>query len=210
MIVVIPWALRFLSRHVIPYAPRSEFALLLIGAVICGYITKHLGVYYLVGAFLVGFIVGILRETLPGFHSEQIIGAVELFASLFIPFYFFHAGLEVPAEALKTEALVSGGLLVLLIVPVRVLLIAIARKWMLGEPLQASLRVAAPLLPTLVFTLVISGILFEQKMIDSSFYGALIFYTLCSSLLPQLALRMKPFCFASQALDNAGERDESV
>lgn len=190
LVLFIPLALRFLSRHVTPYAPKSEFALLLIGAVICGYITKHLGVYYLVGAFLVGFIVGILRETLPDFHSEQIIGAVGLFASLFIPFYFFHAGLEVPRAALSLDAVLLGLGLVVMLVPIRVLLVAIPRKWTLSESLHSSLRVAAPLLPTLVFTLVIGSILFEQKMIGPVLYGALVFYTLINSLLPQFLFRL--------------------
>lgn len=199
LIVIIPLALRFLARYVTPHAPKSEFALLLIGAVICGYITKHLGVYYLVGAFLVGFIVGILREKLPDFHSEQIIGAVGLFSSLFIPFYFFHAGLEVPRAALSPEAIRLGVLLVLLMVPIRVALIAIPRRWALRESLRASLRIAAPLLPTLVFTLVLGSILYEQEMISAVFYGALLIYTLLNSLLPQIL-----FCFDKLRREEGG------
>lgn len=191
LIVVIPLSLRFLARYVTPHAPKSEFALLMIGAVICGYITKHLGVYYLVGAFLVGFIVGILRETLPDFHSGEIIGALGLFSSLFIPFYFFHAGLVVPNAALSADAIMSGLLLVLIMIPVRVALIAIPRKRTLRESLLSSLRIAAPLLPTLVFTLVIANILYTEKMIDEVFYGGLVFYTLINSLLPQILFRFK-------------------
>lgn len=210
MIVVIPLTLQLLARHVTPYAPKSEFALLLIGAVICGYITKYLGVYYLVGAFLVGFIVGVLRETLPDFHTKQIVEAVGLFASLFIPFYFFHAGLEVPREALSLQALGLGILLVLLLVPLRIALIAIPRKWTLNESLHASLRVAAPLLPTLVFTLVIGGILYAQQMIGAVFYGALLFYTIINSLLPQIIFRVERFRMKgtesdSRAADVAGQ-----
>lgn len=193
LIVIIPLALRFLARHVTPHAPNSEFALLLIGAVICGYITKLLGVYYLVGAFLVGFIVGILRETLPDFHSEQIIGAVGLFSSLFIPFYFFHAGLEVPHAAFTREALLLGVGLLLLMIPIRVALIALPRRLTLGESLRASLRIATPLLPTLVFTLVLGSILYAQKMINAVFYGALVFYTIINSLLPQVLFRLERF-----------------
>lgn len=194
LIAIIPLALRFLARHVTPYAPKSEFALLLIGAVICGYITKHLGVYYLVGAFLVGFSVGILRDTLPDFHSEQIIGAVGLFSSLFIPFYFFHAGLEVPRAALSPVAILLGVLLVLIMVPVRVALIALPRRWTLGESFRASLRIATPLMPTLVFTLVLGNILYAHKLIDEVFYGALVFYTLINSLMPQIMFRSEQLC----------------
>lgn len=188
MILIIPWALLFLARHVTPYAPKSEFSLLVIGAVICGYITKHLGVYFLFGAFLVGFIVGLLREKIPDFHSEKLTDAIGLFSSLFIPFYFFHAGLEVPSAGINFDSLSQGLLLAAVLVPVRLALVFIPRQLTLGESLSSSLRIASPLLPTLIFTLVLGNILHAQQMINDNFYGALLFYTLINSLIPQFLL----------------------
>src|SRR6185312_3512100 len=54
VVVLIPFAFRFFASVVAPYAPRSEFAFLLMVAFVCAYTTRTLGVYYLVGAFLVG------------------------------------------------------------------------------------------------------------------------------------------------------------
>src|SRR5688500_17131303 len=54
MTFVLPVAFRLFAARIAPVAPRSEFAFLLMLAVVAAYITKALGVYYLVGAFLVG------------------------------------------------------------------------------------------------------------------------------------------------------------
>ena len=61
-------------------APRSEFAFLLMLAVVAAYISKALGVYYLVGAFLVGAAAQSFRERLPALSSESLVHAVEAFA----------------------------------------------------------------------------------------------------------------------------------
>ncbi|MBK7092132.1 MAG: hypothetical protein IPH59_10520 [bacterium] len=63
-------------------------------AVVCAFVTRELGVYYLVGAFVAGVAAQRFREELPAMASEQMLHAVELFASVFVPFYFFNAGLH--------------------------------------------------------------------------------------------------------------------
>ena len=65
MAAFLPVLLRFLADGVSRHAPNSEFAFLLIVAVIFAYATRQLGVYYLVGAFLVGITARRLREQLP-------------------------------------------------------------------------------------------------------------------------------------------------
>lgn len=50
--VGLPLVLIFLGRIVIPHAPGSEFSLLVMVGLISAYLTKQIGVYYLVGAFL--------------------------------------------------------------------------------------------------------------------------------------------------------------
>ena len=63
------------------------------------------GVYYLVGAFVVGITAQRFRERLPAIASDQMLHAVEVFASFFVPFYFFSAGLHVRHEDFAGEAL---------------------------------------------------------------------------------------------------------
>jgi hypothetical protein len=92
VVIIIPLAFRLFASTVAPYAPKSEFAFLLMVAVVCAYATRLLGVYYLVGAFLVGVAAQRFRASHPAMSSERMVDALESFGSVFIPFYFFHAG----------------------------------------------------------------------------------------------------------------------
>ena len=108
MIAVIPLLYFALARYVVPYAPGSEFSLLLMVGLICAVITKTLGVYYLVGAFVAGLVARSLSKRLKTLASEENLEAIRLFSSFFIPFYFFHSGLGVPSAALISASLVYG------------------------------------------------------------------------------------------------------
>ena len=94
LIALLPLAFRLFAAFVVPHAPKSEFAFLMMLAVACAVVTYELGVYYLVGAFLVGMVARRFRERAPALASERMLDAVESFASLFVPFYFFYAGLN--------------------------------------------------------------------------------------------------------------------
>jgi Kef-type K+ transport system membrane component KefB len=72
LLVVIPLAFRFFARFVAPYAPKSEFAFLLGVAVVTAIATRALGVYYLLGAFLVGVSAQRFRTHLPALSSEKL------------------------------------------------------------------------------------------------------------------------------------------
>ena len=52
-----------------------------------------------------------------------------------------------------------------------------------------ALRVSTPLLPTLVFTLVIAEIVRERYAVPQWLYGGLVAYTLLNTLIPGFALR---------------------
>ena len=195
IVVVIPIAFRTFSSVVAPYAPRSEFAFLLMVAVGCAYATRLLGVYYLVGAFLVGVAAQRFRGSHPAMSSEKMIDALEAFGSVFIPFYFFHAGTEIHSEQLGPRAIFFGLLLVVIVVPVRVGLIALHRRLALSEPFAASRRIASAMVPTLVFTLVIDGILVEQFGLSATVAGALVLYTVVNTTLPAFVLRAQPADF---------------
>ena len=195
IVVVIPIAFRGFATLVAPYAPRSEFAFLLMVAVGCAYATRLLGVYYLVGAFLVGVAAQRFRGSHPAMSSEKMIDALEAFGSVFIPFYFFHAGTEIRSEQLTFAAIAIGLLMVAIVVPVRVGLIALHRKIALNEKFTTSRRVASAMIPTLVFTLVIDGILVEQFGLSPTVAGALVLYTVVNTTLPAFILRAQPADF---------------
>jgi Kef-type K+ transport system membrane component KefB len=94
MIVILPVIFKLFARIIIPYAPKSEFAFLLMVAVLSAFITRRLGVYYLVGAFVVGVSAQNFKRWLPALGTDNMLHSVEVFASFFIPFYFFQAGLQ--------------------------------------------------------------------------------------------------------------------
>lgn len=205
MIIGIPVMFKWLARLVIPYAPGSEFSLLVMIGLIAAYLTDELGVHYLVGAFLAGFIARLLRQRLPGLASKGNLHAIQLFASFFVPFYFFFAGMGAPAGALSWDALKLGLLLTGVVLPVRVATIWLQRRFIKGESAAGSLRVAVALTPTLIFTMVLAAILRDRFHIADSLYGALLVYAGCSTLLPSLVLARPPDFAAIADIDGASE-----
>jgi len=192
MVVILPVAFRVFALRIVPYAPKSEFAFLLMVAVLCAFVTRRLGVYYLVGAFIVGITAQRFRERLPAIASEQMLHAVEVFASFFIPFYFFNVGLHLHREDFGAEALLVGGAFLVTMIPLRIAQVAFHRRLVLGEPLRKGGRIGVSMLPTLVFTLVIAEILLDRFGITRSVFGGLVIYALGSTLIPGFALRLPP------------------
>lgn len=195
MIVVLPLLFIVLGKVVVPYAPGSEFSLLVMVGLIASYLTYQLGVYYLVGAFLAGFIARLLRRRMPQLASDQNLMAIQLFASFFVPFYFFYKGLSVPSGALSWDALLLGLALSAALLPFRIGGVWLQRRAIRGESARSSLRVATALAPTLIFTLVLATILREQFGASDVLYGALLVYAAVSTILPSLVLA-KPVDFS--------------
>jgi Kef-type K+ transport system membrane component KefB len=121
--------------------------------------------------------------------SEKMLTATEAFASIFVPFYFFHAGAALRRADFTIEALLFGLAALAVFVPVRLGLVMLHRKIRFGESARQSLRVGVPLLPTLVFTLVIAGILRERFQMPPYVFGGLMVYALLNTLIPSFVLR---------------------
>ncbi len=197
MIVVLPLLFIVLGRVVVPYAPGSEFSLLVMVGLIASYLTFQLGVYYLVGAFLAGFIARLLRHRMPMLASDQNLRAIQMFASFFVPFYFFYKGMSVPSGAFTLQALGLGLALTAAALPLRIGGVWLQRRFIKGESARGSLRVATALSPTLIFTLVLATILRERFDIPDTLYGGLLIYAAISTWLPSLVLA-KPLDFNVQ------------
>ncbi len=192
MIVLLPLIFLILGRWVMPYAPESGFSMLVMVGLIAAYLTKQLGVYYLVGAFLAGFTARLLRERIPQLAPTENLRAVRLFASFFVPFYFFHGGMTVPAGALVWESVWLGLALTAVVLPLRIGVQWLQRRLIFREDAQTALKVPVALVPTLIFTLVLATILHEQFQIPDTWYGALLVYAALTTILPALVLS-KPF-----------------
>ncbi len=192
MVAFLPLVFRLFASVVLPHAPKSEFAFLLMVAVVCALVTRQLGAYYLVGAFVVGLAAQRFREQLPAIASEQMVHAVEVFASFFVPFYFFHAGVSLQGEDFTPAAIGLGIGLLAVLVPLRVGLVAFHRSVALGESTRGGVRIGMAITPTLVFTLVIAEILRERFSLSPVLFGGLVVYTLLNTVIPGFFLRLPP------------------
>lgn len=192
LILFLPYVFRLLARLILPYAPNSEFVILVMTAVSCAIGTLALGVYYLVGAFAVGLAAHRLQDKLPTLTSERMLLAVEAFASIFVPFYFFHAGGTLRRDDFSIEALGIGLAFLVIAVPVRIASVVLHRRASLAEDWRKSLRVSVPMVPTLVFTLVIAGLLRERFNLNPVLFGALIVYTVGNTLIPGFVFKQPP------------------
>jgi Kef-type K+ transport system membrane component KefB len=188
LIALLPLLFLALGRWVVPYAPGSEFSLLLMVGLICAIITETLGVYYLVGAFVAGLVARTLSKRMKTLASDQNLEAIRLFASFFIPFYFFHSGLGVPTAALVSASLLYGLVLAVCVMPIRLGVVWLQSRFMQHRGHRGSFRVAIALTPTLIFTLVIAEILRENFSISPQLYGGLLVYAAIASILPSLTL----------------------
>lgn len=185
----LPFLLILLGRIVIPHAPGSEFSLLVMVGLIAAYVTKELGVYYLVGAFLAGFAARQLREKMPTLASHENLNAVKLFASFFVPFYFFYSGMKVPEGAMLWQSLWFGLILTAVVLPLRVAELILQILLVHKELWKSSLTISVALSPTLIFTLVIATILHEKYHIDETLFGGLLVYAGLTTMLPALVLK---------------------
>jgi Kef-type K+ transport system membrane component KefB len=188
LIAFMPLVFLALGRYVVPYAPGSEFSLLVMVGLICAIITEMLGVYYLVGAFVAGLVARSLSKRMTTLASKENLEAIKLFASFFIPFYFFHNGLGVPSAALVSASLLYGFALAGIVIPVRLGVIWLQSRFQQHRGHRGSIRVAIALTPTLIFTLVIAEILRENFSISPKLYGGLLVYAAIASILPSLTL----------------------
>lgn len=189
MLVLLPLFFILLGRWVVPHAPGSEFSLLVMVGLVAAYITYQMGVYYLVGAFIAGLVARLLRTRMPRLASHDNLHAVRLFASFFVPFYFFNAGTKVPPEALSVQALLGGLAITAAVLPLRVGIVWLQRRVLIGEGPRSSLRVSVALAPTLIFTLVLAGILYQSFRIPEWLFGALLLYAVLTTLLPSFVLK---------------------
>ena len=189
MLVGLPLLFVALGRWVAPQAPGSEFSLLVMVGMVAAYITHELGVHYLVGAFIAGLVARLLRQRMPRLASDDNLHALRLFASFFVPFYFFSAGTSVPAGALSLKALGLGLLITVVVLPLRIGVVWLQRRALFGEDFRSSLRVSLALAPTLIFTLVLAGVMRQHFAVPEALFGALLLYAALTTLLPSLVFR---------------------
>jgi Kef-type K+ transport system membrane component KefB len=191
LVLALPAAFSFFARWLAPIAPKSEFAFLVMLTIGAAFITRQLGAYYLVGAFVVGIVAQRFRERLPALGSEEMLHAVDVFASFFIPFYFFSAGLHLEERHFTQQSFMIGAAFVVVMVPLRMAVTTLHTRLSLATPLAEGWRMGAGLSPTLVFTLVIAEILRDRFGVPDALFGGLVIYALANTMVPGLLLRVQ-------------------
>lgn len=181
---LLPYLFKFYFKFISPYAPNSEVPFLVVISLICGVISKELGAYYLVGAFIVGLVGSQFKEKIFKHDEETLFMALSSFFNVFLPFYFFYAGLKLSFSEFNADAIMLGSIFLVLFIPLRLMINVTSIKWMMKDFTKHPYDISLSLMPTLIFGLVIAGILKEKEAVSNTIIYGLIFYTLISSLLP--------------------------
>ena len=192
MILILPAIFRFFLKRIAPYAPDSEVAFLVLIALVCGVITKKIGAYYLVGAFIVGMTAGRFAHFVDDDNkgnSSNTLASLASFFTIFIPFYFYKAGLGFSRELFMYEGFQLGMIFLLVFVPIRVLSVFSTMHFFLKEFWEDRMAIAMNLLPTLIFGLVIAEILNEEFQAPPNVVSGLVIYTIVTSIIPAVLYR---------------------
>lgn len=188
----LPFLFRFFLKIVAPYAPDSEVSFLILLAFLAGVITYELGTYYLIGAFIVGIVAAQFRHFIKTENAEKMFYSVAFFSSLFVPFYFFKVGINLGDSQLTWWGLIYGLIFLTVFIPLRYFSVILSIKFFLKGCWSSRQNIALPLMPTLIFSLVISQILRSRFDVSVDIVNGLVIYTILSSIIPSLFLEKAP------------------
>jgi len=191
LIVVLPFLFRFFFKFISPFAPNSEVTFLVVLSLVAGVLSKEVGAYYLVGAFVVGLVASRFKKEFIKKDQESLFDSLSSFFTVFLPFYFFMAGLKIKPEEISSQALTIGIAFVVIFVPIRILLIKTSIKLFLKQIKEGAFDISLSLMPTLIFGLVISSVLTERASVPAPYIYALIIYTVITSVLPSILFSLK-------------------
>ncbi|WP_372651488.1 cation:proton antiporter [Halobacteriovorax sp.] len=187
----LPFIFKLYFRFISPYAPNSEIPFLVVLSLTAGVVSKELGTYYLVGAFIVGLIGSRFKHKIFKDDEKMLFSALAGFFNVFLPFYFFQAGLKISVGEVTLDSFTLGVIFIVIFVPLRIILTSSSLKYVLKEFINKPYQISLSLMPTLIFGLVAAGALRAKGEVETNLIYALIFYTLISSLLPSIFFSLK-------------------
>jgi len=199
MSLLLPTIFRFFLKRIAPYAPDSEVAFLVLIALVCGVITMKIGAYYLVGAFIVGMTAGRFKHFMDNDNSTNSLQALASFCTVFIPFYFYKAGLGFSNDLFTQDGLLMGLLFLGICIPVRILSVFSTMHFFIKDFWEDRWPIAMNLLPTLIFGLVIASVLKQDFQVSPYIISGLVIYTVVSSIIPTFYNKKSP----TQKLDQS-------
>lgn len=188
--LALPLGFRWVANRVSIKTPGADFSFLLLLAVAVGTLTKKMGAYYLVGAFLVGFTVNFYEKNIAHTSNKELEAAARFFAAFFMPFYFFNTGLKLNSSTFSIDSFGVALIFIAITLPIRIGSIILHRRITKAELPKSSLPIAITLLPTLVFGLVMVEILEATGQITPTILGGVVIYTLIMTMVPSAFLRL--------------------
>ncbi len=193
MLIILPISFKIFAKKVAPVAPHAEFGFLLMVAFMAAMVTKKLGAYYLVGAFIVGIVARRFEDMADApDNRHDVMRSIKLFASFFTPIYFFQAGMAISLGDLSIGALAFGGLLFVTLAPLCIAKVMAHRRVSVKEDRAESFNIATNMLPNLVFGLVLADILRTKFATPPYVFGGLVIYTVAITALPAILARRTP------------------
>ena len=118
--------------------------------------------------------------------------SLSTFYSIFVPFYFFSAGLLITQSYFSFEGLFYGIILIIIFVPIRFFSVLFSIKYFIDRFWQHRYRISVSLMPNLIFGLVTISILATKFNVDAAILSGLVLYTIIASLLPTLVFKKVP------------------
>lgn len=191
LIFLLPKIFKLFFKFISPVAPDSEVPFLVVLSLISGVISKELGAYYLVGAFIVGLVGSRFKQDIFGENEESIFNSLATFFNVFLPFYFFYAGVKLKFSSFNMDAIKLGTIFVIIFIPLRLFVNSLGFKFLMKEVIKRPYEISLSLMPTLIFGLVIAGVLKDRGTISDQIIYALIFYTLISSIIPSIIFSLQ-------------------
>lgn len=192
MILFIPVFFRAFLKLVAPFAPNSEVTFLILLAFVCGIITREMGTYYLIGAFIVGVVAAQFRHFVKTENSDKMFYAIGFFSALLIPFYFYRAGLNLGISTFTWHGIIYGLVFSIIFIPIRYGSVLLSIHLFMRNHWKDRLEISVSLMPTLIFALVMSSILDQRFHVDDNIVVGLVIYSIISSLVPTFVLEKAP------------------
>lgn len=192
LITLLPIILEFLFKKLFSKLIGCEFSFIFVVTMISAFITEFVGIHFLVGAFIAGFVAkrfinDIVKDESYEHCSEvfgqQIIIGFGYFVLIFAPFYFFSVGLRMKSSMFSFDTLFLAVTICIIIVIVRIGIMSVHRIVRMKEKISTALSINALCIPTLVFTFVITDILLKQFLIGDMIYNVLMLYGVFTSVV---------------------------
>jgi len=192
LITILPFVMEQLYKKFFSKIIGCEFSFIFVVTMISAFITEYLGVHFLVGAFIAGFIAkefinDIVKDESYVHCSEhfgqQLIIGFGFFALIFAPFYFFSVGLNITSAMFAEDTLMVAVLLCVIIVILRVGIMSLHRIIRIKEKISNAIYINALCIPTLVFTFFITEILLIKFQISDVIYSSLMLYGVFTTVI---------------------------